>query len=423
MWGSRRELRAGDPALNGRDGRRLPAPARSRGGDPLPGGFSDGPPRAIRLRVDFSLLESVPDAMVIVDEDGNILFVNKVAEQLFGYPREGVVGQPIEVLLPARFRTMHHVHRSGYTAAPRTRPMGLGVDLSGLRDDGSEFPAEISLSPFQIEGRTCICAAVRDVTDRKKIEERARLYRKAQAEVRERDEFLSIASHELRTPVTALQLQLQLLQRTAQRSIEQLPQLLEDKIDALERQTKRISILVNELLDVSRMRLGRLELRYELLDLVDLGRETVNHLRDDLERSGSMLELDLRGPATGRFDRMRMEQVLTNLLVNAAKFGQGRPITVRVEADPVHARLTVADRGIGIDPEAQERVFDRFERAVPSEHFGGLGLGLYIARQIVGAHGGEIHVESEPGVGSTFTVVLPREPAPQAAPEPLAAVN
>jgi two-component system, LuxR family, sensor kinase FixL len=186
--------------------------------------------------VDFAVLESVPDAMVIVDEDGNILFVNKVAEQLFGYPREGVVGQPIEVLLPARFRTMHHVHRSGYTAAPRTRPMGLGVDLSGLRDDGSEFPAEISLSPFQIEGRTCICAAVRDVTDRKKIEERARLYRKAQAEVRERDEFLSIASHELRTPVTALQLQLQLLQRTAQRSIEQLPQLLEDKIDALERQ-------------------------------------------------------------------------------------------------------------------------------------------------------------------------------------------
>lgn len=385
-------------------------------------GFSGSDAHAHRSGVDFSLLESVPDAIVIVDDEGNVLFVNKVAEQLFGYAREAVVGRPIEVLLPARFRTMHQVHREGYTAAPRTRPMGLGLDLSGLRDDGSEFPAEISLAPFEIDGRTCICAAVRDVTDRKKIEERARLYRKAQAEVRERDEFLSIASHELRTPVTALQLQLQLLQRTAQRSIEQLPQLLEDKIEALERQTKRISILVNELLDVSRMRLGRLELRYELLDLVDLVRETVNHLRADLERSGSTLEIDLRGPATGRYDRLRMEQVLTNLLVNAAKFGQGRPISVRVEADPVQARLSVADRGIGIDPEAQERVFDRFERAVASEHFGGLGLGLYIARQVVGAHGGEIRVESAPGVGSTFTVVLPREPIGRPAAESLAAL-
>lgn len=362
--------------------------------------------------MDFALLESVPDAMVIVDEAGTILFVNRMAEQLFGYQRADVIGRPVEVLLPARFRTMHQVHRSGYTAAPRARPMGLGLDLSGLRVDGSEFPAEISLSPIDLEGRTGVIAAVRDVSERKKVEERARLYRKAQAEVRERDEFLSIASHELRTPVTALQLQLQLLQRAAQRSIAQLPQLLEDKVEALERQTRRIALLVNELLDVSRMRLGRLELRYEPLELAAVVREAVEHLRGEIQRSGSAVELDLRAPADGRYDRMRMEQVLTNLLVNAAKFGQGRPITVGVDADPVSARVTVADRGIGIAPEAQERVFERFERAVPSEHFGGLGLGLYIARQIVAAHGGEIRVESAPGLGATFTVLVPREPHP-----------
>jgi PAS domain S-box-containing protein len=359
--------------------------------------------------VDFSLLDSVPDAMVIVDQAGSIIYANGHAERLFGYPRTEMIGKPVELLLPARFRALHQVHRGGYLAAPRARPMGLGLDLSGLNKDGAEFPAEISLSPVEVDGQRCVMAAVRDVTERRKMEERARLWRKAQDEVRERDEFLSVASHELRTPVTALQLQLQLLHRAAQRSVEALPIDLGQRFASLERQTRRLALLVNELLDVSRMRLGRVELRLEALDLAEVAREAADHVATELARSGSTLALDLQ-PVAGRWDRLRLEQVISNLLVNASKFGEGRPIELRVDPGAEGARIRVSDQGMGISAEQQERVFERFARAVPAQNFGGLGLGLYIARQLVEAHGGTIEVTSAPGAGATFTVLLPLEP-------------
>ncbi|HET6922156.1 MAG TPA: PAS domain-containing sensor histidine kinase, partial [Anaeromyxobacteraceae bacterium] len=363
--------------------------------------------------MDFSLLESVPDAMVIVDRtDGRIVHLNRVAEELFGYRREELAGQPVEVLLPARVREAHRGHRAGYAAAPRTRPMGFGQDLFALRKGGEEFPAEVSLSPLDADGGSYVITAIRDVGERKKVEERARLYRQAQEEVRRRDEFLSVASHELRTPVAALQLQLQMLYRVAAREAAPLPPVLVDKVEALERQTRRLTVLVNELLDVSRMRLGRLELRLEELDLAELARDSLRQLEGELSRSGSRIALRADAPATGRWDRLRLEQVVTNLLVNAAKFGEGRPIAVTVQAEAGLARLAVADQGIGISPEHQDRIFGRFERAASPEHYGGLGLGLYIAREIVEAHGGHIRVASAPGLGSTFTVELPRGSSP-----------
>jgi PAS domain S-box-containing protein len=359
--------------------------------------------------VELDILESLPDALLIADDKGVIAYANSNAEQLFGWSRAELVGKPIEVLLPARYRVMHRVHRAGYQGARRKRPMGLGLDLSGLRQDGTEFPAEISLAPITVDGRACTIAAVRDVAERRKMEERARLWRKAQDEVRERDEFLSIASHELRTPITALQLQLQLLQRAAQRIAGEAPAVLAPKLQSLHRQTRRLSVLVNELLDVSRMRLGRLELRYEQADLAEVAREAAAHVEADVVRTGSQLAFDL-APAPGRYDRLRVEQVVGNLLVNAGKFGEGKPVALRVRTDGEFAVLEVSDQGIGIAPEHQERVFERFQRAVPAQHFGGLGLGLYVARQIVEAHGGSIEVASAEGAGATFTVRLPREP-------------
>ena len=367
--------------------------------------------------MDLEILESVPDALVIADDRGNMTYLNGSAEQLFGYPRAELVGQPIEILLPARYRVMHQVHRAGYQAAPRRRPMGLGLDLAGLRHDGSEFPAEISLAPIMVDGRPCTIAAVRDVAERRRMEERAGLWRKARDEVRERDEFLSIASHELRTPITALQLQLQLLQRATHRMAGGVPRPLAEKLESLERQTRRLALLVNELLDVSRMRLGKLVLRYEDLDLAEVAREAASHVEADISRAGSQLAFDL-SPSLGRYDRLRVEQVVGNLLVNAGKFGQGKPVVLRVRPEGTFAVLEVSDQGIGIPLEHQARVFERFQRAVPAQNFGGLGLGLYVARQIVEAHGGTIQVVSGAGAGSTFTVRLPREPpAVTASPE------
>jgi len=361
--------------------------------------------------MDFSLLEFVPDAIVVVDRSGKVVHVNAVAEDVFGYARAEIVGQAVEVLIPARFRGVHQSHRSGYAASPRVRPMGPGLELVGLRKTGEEFPADISIAPLEAGGERWSMAAVRDVSERRRMEEKARLYRQAQAEVRERDEFLSIASHELRTPVTALQLQLQLLRKVAQRSREEVPRAVAERLEALERQTRRVSLLVSELLDLSRLRLGRLDLRREETDLAEMARDVVAPFQEDAQAArGSRVLLEASGPALGKFDRVRLEQVLTNLLANAVKFGEGKPISVRVEAVDGVVRLAVADQGIGVAPEDRERIFGRFERAVSARHFGGLGLGLFIARQIVEAHGGTIRLEGAEASGSTFTVELPREP-------------
>ena len=358
--------------------------------------------------MDFSLLEFVPDGIVVTDGDGLIVFANSMALSLFGWEREELVGQPVEMLLPARFRGGHRGLRSGYHASPRPRPMGMGTDLAALRKDGSEFPAEISLAPIRSGESVWAVAGVRDVTERRRVEAKALLYRQAREEVEARDEFLSIASHELRTPVTALHVQVQMLQRVVERSGTSVPEPVRGRVNALDRQVRRLSGLVEALLDLSRVRLGRLELAREPLDVAALACDVALPFQADPQlANGSPVRVIASGPVVGSLDRVRIEQVLGNLLANAVKFGEGKPVEIRVERDGERIRVTVIDHGVGIASDQLGRIFGRFERAAPAQHYPGLGLGLYVAREIVEAHGGHIRAEGAPGAGATFTLELP----------------
>ncbi|MDQ2978835.1 MAG: PAS domain S-box protein [Acidobacteriota bacterium] len=236
--------------------------------------------------------------------------------------------------------------------------------------------------------------------------ENARLYRDAQEAIRHRDDFLSIAGHELKTPLSTLSLEIHRLLAVARSSRPSDAGPLHATEKAA-RSVQRLSRLVDQLLDVSRVGAGRLALEPEELDLSALCREVADRFADELARSGSALDLRVDPPVVGVWDRLRLDQVVGNLLSNAIKYGQGRPIELEAREEDESAVLLVRDHGIGIPPEDQTRVFARFERAVSSRHFGGLGLGLWIVHQIVDASGGTISIESAEGAGTAFTVRLP----------------
>ncbi len=242
-----------------------------------------------------------------------------------------------------------------------------------------------------------------DITERKRLEEELR-----QA-VRARDEFLSIASHELRTPLAALQLQLETLLRTLGKSPLDMARLENKGQRALDK-TLHLGNMINVLLDVSRISEGRLPLEYEEVELGPLVRDVVERQRDAAHSAGCSLLLEIDNEPKGRCDRFRVEQVVTNLLSNAIKYGAGKPVRVSLVRAGEWVRMEVEDHGPGIASEHQSQVFERFTRFVPTRHYGGFGLGLWIAREIVVAHGGRIALASQPDAGARFRVELPLDP-------------
>ena len=364
------------------------------------------------------LLEAAPDAMVIVDATGRIQLVNAQTEKLFGYDRHDLIGQPVEVLVPQRFRPRHAQHRIGYTATPRARHMGNTLDLNGLRKDGTEFPVEISLSPLETEQGMVISAAVRDVTERKAAEN-ARTHallreREASQRLREldrlRSDFLSTVSHELRTPLAAISGFAEVLSTSS----ADMPET--ERADLIERivsASARLDYLMSDLLDFARLERGQLKITPERQHLGLLVDAVLARVGPVLENHQLTTAVD--GELSVLADPTAFSRALENLLSNAAKFSpKGSEITLSAHADDHEVAISVADGGPGIPAGELDRIFDRFYRVGGSTNrLPGTGIGLAIVKEFTEAQGGYVESTSTEGHGSTFTIHLPSaDPGP-----------
>lgn len=357
-----------------------------------------------------NVLESAPDAMVIIDHYGKIAIVNGQAEQMFGYTREEMLGKEIEFLLPDDVHDKHISHRTAYSRDPRLRPMGIGMDLRGKRKDGSSFPVEISLSPVTSATGAFVSSVIRDVSARKKLEKDLIAAREeAERANKANSAFLAAASHDLRQPVQALSLLTGALRRTAKDSL--VLEMVESQQHSLDAMTN----LLNSLLDISRLDAGKVEPEIEDFPIQRL----IDRLSAEFSRQAMQKELQFSACACDtivRSDPNMLGEIIQNLVSNAIQYTDKGNVTLTCNEDGGQLEIGIRDTGIGIEPEHIEQIFQEFHQIkTPGRDKEGFGLGLAIVKRMADLLDHDVAVQSEPGKGSTFSVSLPVVQQPAAA--------